>query len=81
MTMDGNGTTFDIGARCWFTVYRCYVTVARRYTSGNYWVTWSSFGCIARPDELEPLMACGHPRSAVRGEGATHWCGMCEGEE
>ena len=23
---------------------------------------------------------CGHPRSAIRGEGVTHWCGMCAGE-
>lgn len=24
------------------------------------------------------ILPCGHPRSAVRGDGTTHWCTMCE---
>lgn len=44
----------DPGTRCWFTVYRCYVTVAERYESGNYLVTWDEFRCTARPEELLP---------------------------
>ena len=27
--------------------------------------------------ELQP---CGHPKSAIKGDGLTHWCGECEGE-
>ena len=27
--------------------------------------------------ELQP---CGHPRGAIRGDGVTHYCGMCEDE-
>jgi len=39
--------------------------------------------------ELEPgektepapdALPCGHPRSAARGDGLTHWCAMCEEE-
>ena len=26
------------------------------------------------------LQPCGHPRSAIRGEGLTHWCIFCEEE-
>jgi hypothetical protein len=26
------------------------------------------------------LLPCGHPVSAVRGEGATHWCSECQKE-
>ena len=28
---------------------------------------------------LEQLQPCGHPCSAIRGDGVTHWCEMCEG--
>ena len=24
--------------------------------------------------------SCGHPRGAIRGDGVTHWCSMCEDE-
>jgi hypothetical protein len=25
----------------------------------------------------DKLMPCGHPRSAIAGDGITHWCSMC----
>ena len=27
---------------------------------------------------LVDTQQCGHPRSAIRGDGLTHWCSMCE---
>jgi hypothetical protein len=70
------------GDRAWFTVYRCPATVVAAYDDGNYWVRFERhghrFGALAFPRELEPVQPCGHPMSAVRGEGMTHWCSMCE---
>jgi hypothetical protein len=49
---------------------------------GLYLVKWPGHCSTARHDELSAveLMPCGHPRSAVRGEGATHWCSECQKE-
>ena len=29
---------------------------------------------------LADVLPCGHPRSAIAGDGMTHWCAMCEAE-
>ena len=31
-------------------------------------------------DRTSEMQSCGHPRSAIRGDGLTHWCAMCEEE-
>jgi hypothetical protein len=68
----------------WFVPVSTVATVVERHASGNYRVQWRGarglWQAVARPYDLEPLMPCGHPVSAVRGEGATHWCSECQKE-
>ena len=45
---------------------------------GVTWVIATDLDDVLKAFELQP---CEHPRSAIRGEGLTHWCSMCEGNE
>lgn len=56
--------------------------VSHSIIAKQYGVSRSQIGNIANKKkwgwlELQP---CGHPRSAIKGEGLTHWCSFCEEE-